>query len=411
MESLNPSALISVPLTCQSTFTLLRQNLTSFRVAVYANGKDNFTNLAVVGNGNLPGNEYGTYMYSLYAAQRDWRNVAPQIIDYDNDESREPSASWLEQLSTASQPVKQLFKSWICSDSSGYWRFPKYLYKDFCFTSNGDWEYGPKRPRSRYQHLLTEARMNRLRSILPKWFRHAQSTKKTRSKLILYIVECLERIKELTLRDHGIRITSAIISLPHWACNEYDDIFDEACLLAGIEVLEQPHDRSIMATKPLAVDVGPVLVLDHGFYQLGIHRSTWNEHDKQYHQRSSIDHTEFGTIFLLRRLANRVIWGSNLNATEDYRGWARTLVHPLVLKEVSDARLQINHRPDWSKDIKFENRTVGVNLADSTGFLTVLNMTGEDVEKVEQQYVKEISTKILRSITKHEELFEYAKSE
>ncbi|KAG0652458.1 hypothetical protein D0Z07_0045 [Hyphodiscus hymeniophilus] len=379
-------------------------------IAIYANDTGEFTTLAALGN--LPGNEYGTYMYSIYAAQKDWGNDELQIIDYDDDESRDPSESWLELFSKAAKPLEQRFKSWACYDSWGVVRkAAKFLHFEPCYTEYGDWEYSPQRPKSRYQHLLTQARMNQLRNILPKWFRNSQPTGMTRSKLILYIVEYLERIKELSVKDHGIHITSAIVSRPSWANNEYDDIFDEACLLAGIEVLEQPHSRVDLATKVLSIDRGPVLVLDHGYYQLGIHRCTWDEHDSQYHERGSMGLDQFGTVSILRDLADRIIWGYNLNVTEEERGWPSTVPSFIIMNKVMNARLQIKYSSGWPDELEFENRTIGIDLMDSTGFLRVLNLTGEDVENVEQDYVEEISNAIRDTIVRHSELYAYAKSQ
>ena len=87
----------------------------------------------------------------------------------------------------------------------------------------------------------------------------------TRAKFIMDILEYLERIKHISLTEHGVKITSATISRPPWA-HDYGDLFDEACLLADIEVLEQPRDRVSIATKFLTEDMGPVLVLDHADY-------------------------------------------------------------------------------------------------------------------------------------------------
>lgn len=390
---------------CQSILSFSNTSNIWPRTAVYANGTDNFTTLVVVGN--LPGNEYGNYMYALYAAKTDWGNDDLVIID-DDDESCVPSETLLERLSALINQRKEYIRSWACYYSWPILKSPRYKYPEDCFR---EWEYSPQRPTSRYRHLLSQSRMNRLRAIFPKWFRNPQSSQMTRSKLIIYIVEYLERIKQLTLKDYDIKLTSAIISRPSWAYNEYDDIFDEACLLAGIEVLEQPHNRVDMATKSLSTNRGPVLVLDHGYYYLGVHRSTWDEHDMQYHQRGSMNLDQYGTIWVLSQLANRIIWGYNSNITEEERGWPSTVLSQVIFGQIMDARLQIKYRRDWPEDLDFENRTVGVNLTDSTGFLRVLNMTGEDVQNVEQNYVKEIKGPVVNSILKHMELHQYMSSE
>jgi hypothetical protein len=229
----------------------------------------------------------------------------------------------------------------------------------------------------------------------------------TKGKFIMDIVEYLDRIKQIALSDHGVKVTSAIISRPSWANNEYDDIFDEACLLAGIEVLEQPSDRISLATKTLTTDVGPVLVLDHGHYYLNVHRSTWDERDKEYHQRGSMQLDQYGTVWILSQLANRIIWGYNLNVTEGERDWPGSVNGHSIITQAMDARLQIKYRRDWPEDLEFENRSVAVNLADETGFVRALNMTGKDVVRVEREYTEEVKRGIEQNVWKHMEIHEY----
>lgn len=401
-ENLSPSASTSQQPTCQFVPNLSDTANQYHRTAIYANSTSNFTTLAIVGN--LPGNEYFDYMYAPYAKIKDWGNDDHVIVDDDDEDL--PDETWLEKASVLASQWKKDFASWSCRR-----RWPvlmrRTMQRQFCFA---EWEYPPQGPRSRYRHLLSQSRMNRLRNLMPKWFRSLKSKQMTKSKLIMYLVEYLEQIKQISLAEHGIKITSAIISRPSWMYSKYDDIFDEACLLAGIEVVEQPHSRVDMATKALSTDEGPVMVLDHGHYYLNIHRSTWDEYNKQYRQRGSMNLDYYGTTWVLKQLANRILWDYNRNATVEERGWSRTVENQVVVMQTLGARLQIKYRRDWPEDLEFEKRTVGVNLTDSTGFLRVLNMTGEDVRRVDKEYVEEISDVMLTGLWKHKEIHQYMRS-
>jgi hypothetical protein len=109
----------------------------------------------------------------------------------------------------------------------------------------------------------------------------------------------------------------------------------------------------------------------------------------------------------LRELANRIIWGYNLNVTEEERNWAVGVDSHSILMQAMNARLQAKFRRDWPEELEFESRTVSVNLTDETGFNRVINMTGEDVSRVEHGYVEELRGAIEQSIWKHMEIYEY----
>lgn len=338
-------------------------------------------------------------MFAKFATIKDWGNDDLTIADLYND----PPESGLDQALNFGSEWTKDFSSWTCEKLSplldNHPSYHKICFPDYTFT--------PQPPKSKYKHLLSQSRMRRLRNIMPKWFRTPKSTQMTKGKFIMDIVEYLDRIKQIALSEHGVKVTSAIISRPSWANSEYDDIFDEACLLAGIEVFEQPSDRVSLATKTLTTDVGPVLVLDHGHYYLNVHRSTWDERDKEYHQRGSMQLDQYGTVWILSQLANRIIWGYNLNLTEGERDWPGRVNGHSIITQAMDARLQIKYRRDWPEDLEFENRSVAVNLADETGFVRALNMTGKDVVRVEREYTEEVKRAIEQSVWKHMEIHEY----
>ena len=161
-ENLSPSASTSQQPTCQFVPNLSDTANQYHRTAIYANSTSNFTTLAIVGN--LPGNEYFDYMYAPYAKIKDGGNDDHVIVDDDEDL---PDETWLEKASVLASQWKKDFASWSCRR-----RWPvlmrRTMQRQFCFA---EWEYPPQGPRSRYRHLLSQSRMNRLRNLMPKWFR------------------------------------------------------------------------------------------------------------------------------------------------------------------------------------------------------------------------------------------------
>ncbi|KAF4633225.1 hypothetical protein G7Y89_g4900 [Cudoniella acicularis] len=87
-------------------------------------------------------------------------------------------------------------------------------------------------------------------------------------------LDMLEDLKNSSKVEHNITITSATLSLPTWTIgnSRVRDLFDEACLLAGIEIFAELHDSvtefaRLGALKP---EQKSLLILDHSNYHLDL---------------------------------------------------------------------------------------------------------------------------------------------
>jgi hypothetical protein len=253
-----------------------------------------------------------------------------------------------------------------------------YIYGDYCFDYvYPELRYIPQKPKPKYYNLLVQSRQeNRLRNLMPKWFRTPRPPKPlTKNNFVMSLVELLDQLKNVLIQEHSITITSAIISRPEWAFNEIGDLFDEACLLADIEVFEQHHSRVEIVTR--AIDPGgAVLVIDHGQYFMDIHRKQWDPTNGEFGGGESMYLDYYGTMWILRELANRIIGNYNSNMTESERSWPMAVPYMHAIQQASIARAQINYGQDWPPCLDAANKTIGVNLTDNAGWVRVLNMTG-----------------------------------
>jgi hypothetical protein len=76
----------------------------------------------------------------------------------------------------------------------------------------------------------------------------------------------LEGVKQMSVDDYNITITSAIVARPSWIWNEFGDMIDKACLLVGIEVFEQSKSRvDLAATTEEKSGYGHIKVLEHSY--------------------------------------------------------------------------------------------------------------------------------------------------
>jgi hypothetical protein len=90
-----------------------------------------------------------------------------------------------------------------------------------------------------------------------------------KNDFIWSLVALLEEVKQKSVDNHNITITTAVVARPSWVDNEFDDVIDEACLLAEIEVFEQPKSRvELAAITEEKRGHGHVMVLEHSLQQL-----------------------------------------------------------------------------------------------------------------------------------------------
>ncbi|PVH75128.1 hypothetical protein DL98DRAFT_14493 [Cadophora sp. DSE1049] len=266
-------------------------------VAVLANGTNNFTTLCNL----LPerDNQYGTYIGKFFF-ERSWSDKSSIV----NDDDQFLSDPWLDRMASKalsglssvrgrllSKACRHLFTYFLSANS----------YHDLC-----EAEDAPQKPKSKYGRISMDRRrqLAKLRSMTPKWFRSPQPGALTRSGFVFAVAEVLEEMKRTVFKEHNIVINSAIVSRPTWIFNEKSDMIDEACLLAGIEVLEQPHDGPDIATRTLEPQYGHLVILDSGPYHLNVIRAIWDGPEKSYTQISSMEFGAFGSDRLGGVLAN-----------------------------------------------------------------------------------------------------------
>lgn len=126
------------------------------------------------------------------------------------------------------------------------------------------------------QRLLAKWRLRRLYAVAFPESAHAYADQipLTTSNLVLSILDMLQELKREVLRNHHMRLRSAIISSPNWLNFDAHYIFREACFLAKLECLESWRDNLNTALKT-APRGKSVLILDHGEYHLDLHYATW----------------------------------------------------------------------------------------------------------------------------------------
>ncbi len=278
-------------------------------------------------------------------------------------------------------------------------------YWDICDANN---KYVPQKPPSKYQYLLPERPIH-LQSLVPNWLlRRSLPSPLTRANFVLSVLDLLEQLKSTALEEHNITITSASVSIPDWAAyNEIGDMFDEACLLANIEVYEQPKSRIEAAVNTVQTK-GAILVIDHGQYHLDIYRNTKNMDPQE--SGGSIGSDEHGMMWILTALVNQIIGVYiSSNVTDIKPGWLTNEKYMPLVRGVDKARSEIKFGDSWPYALEFSNRTAGVNLTDATGVERVLNMTGQDVIDAEVKYVEEVRQRIQIAILRHRELDKYLK--
>lgn len=238
----------------------------------------------------------------------------------------------------------------------------------------------------------------------------------TRSNFILSILELLEELKTNSETEHNIKITSAIISRPSWVSDwiELSDLFDEACLLADVEVLEQPYSRVHISTKT-ATHANSVLVVDHSYYNLGIHLYTRDEEWEGFVGKVSTKEKHSGLMHMLYPLSITIlkIWDSVNNTFAVEAGatdWVKDIGTTQILNAVNAERLQLRHGTGLAQDVEFANRTTAVNMTDSTGYSRSLNMTGQNILDAEKRYFDGVGMLIkLRLLNTGAALAYYAK--
>lgn len=359
---------------------------------MYADGPDNFTTLGSVTSvsNSQKRYDYASYIYAFYYRRLNGGNEFPFVA---HEPMPEPwywgvlskGMSWMNDIGESA-----------CNNMPPILRM---IHDNICFPEESD---VPRKPQSKYRNLLAKLRNERLQARIPKRFQAPRQSEKplalTRDDFVLVLLELLEELKRVSVADHNITITSATISRPSWVSDEVNDLFDEACLLADIEVLEQPHSRVDMSTKDVTLGKS-VLVIDHGYYHLHITRQVWNEENRAFQDESSSGERGDGLVQMLLPLSVRILnaWKStNYTCSAETGGmnWVGDMGEVKIITQVQESRMRLKYLSGLVQDVEFRNASTTVNLTDSTGYSRILNMTGQDVLDAEEDYVKKVSETI-----------------
>ncbi|RDW56447.1 hypothetical protein BP5796_13196 [Coleophoma crateriformis] len=358
--------------------------------AVLTDGLGNFITLATI---TPTDPEYSTYLHTIFQAGSNWQQ--PEILHDDLQETAF-ELKLLEWERWVSSMVERA-RDRVCSKLPRAIQNMDYIEKK----CNPHWVFDPQPPRLRNKAIIAGSRrLQRLQTMLPKWFRTGPPTHPTRSGFLAVLVDILEEVKATALTEHNVTITSAIIARPRWLYNELSDILDEACALAGIESWEQSQDNVEMALKTIeGIGNGSVLLLDHGQYHFNVYYCAWDESAKVVRCSMSIDIRNYASLWIQVALMNRVVGQFHSNVTQEGLDWLQSIEIGSIIREVMTANVDISYGRHWPEDLDIRNRTATVSLRDPTGYVRELNMTGEDVEVVSDRIVDEIRDAIVGLLT------------
>jgi hypothetical protein len=230
-----------------------------------------------------------------------------------------------------------------------------------------------------------------------------------KDQFISSVVEVLQEIKQISVTIHNITITSAIISRPEWMGNEGGDMIDEACLLAGIEVFEQPSGCIDMAAK-IVEPYDHILVLQLTHFSLDIHRRQMSANAAEGSSSVRLDH--LSAYMLHRLLAERVIQAfNNANISDETVAWTKGSARLKDVNAAYKANWKLKNAQFWDKQLDFESRMVDVNLTDASGELKEFSLSGKEVMDVEQEFFAMVRDSIETFLWDHLAIFKYREGE
>ncbi|RDW76966.1 hypothetical protein BP6252_05019 [Coleophoma cylindrospora] len=358
--------------------------------AVLTDGLGNFTTLATI---TPTDPEYSSYIHTIFQTRSHWQKSEIVHDDLQETAFEFKLLEWGRWMSSMAERAR---------DRACY-KLPRAIQNmDYIEKKcNPPWVFDPQPPRLRNKAAIAQRRrLQRLQTMLPKWFRTAPPTQLTKSGFLVVLVNILEEVKTIALNEHNVTITSATIARPRWLYNELGDILNEACALAGIESWEQAQDNVEMALETIeGIGNGSVLLLDHGQYHFNIYYFLWDERAKAVRCSMSVDIRNYASLWIQVALMNRVIGKSHSNVTQEDLDWLQSIEIGSIIREVMTANVNISYGTHWPQDLDFRNRTATVSLRDPTGYVLELNMTGEDVEVVSDDMADEIRDAIVGLLT------------
>jgi hypothetical protein len=173
-----------------------------------------------------------------------------------------------------------------------------------------------------------------------------------------------------------------------------DFIFEEACFLAGIEWLEPSHDRAEIVTKT-ALPGSSVLVLDHGQYHLEFRRAVWDGLNKQHVIQGSMGTVDSGSLLVMEQLVKYITGNYIANATLEEEDHLTIVDIQYGVQQVATAIQDLRYACEWPTEQDLENRSISITFRQyKSNWTTMINMTGQDVVRVENWYISQISNAV-----------------
>lgn len=343
-----------------------------------------FTNFASI----QPCDSYGIFMYELY--QRKELNSRDHYEAYRAFENW----SWLRNIVQSSR-----WTSWI-SDWVPRLR-PKKDFR-FIFNTNLDIQIGGPEKRSSWVDWARVALL--WQSGLSDQTHKDQSHPPGRlllnsTNFVGVLASALEVLKAEFLKEHNITITSAVIAKPQWIYNDLDNLIDQACLKANLEVLDK-MSRSEAAMK-IATKAGKSepLVLEQSGYDFRLQRPS-----------SSMGRDDLSAAWIPARLASEMLesLGFIVNGTIETLNAASMRLVVEVAKTRTMLRYAYMKEPDL-----FDEQESMIIVPDfgATGFTFMKPLPGENISRVEEEFVQAIQEAVETMLLNYDEVHEYQKDQ
>lgn len=200
----------------------------------------------------------------------------------------------------------------------------------------------------------------------------------------------LEAVKGQAIETHNITITSAVIAKPSWIFNELNDLLDQACLKANINVLDK-LDRA-EAARLVASKKGKTkaLVIEQ-----------WNYGCVMYRPSSSMGCDHLDASWVPRTLLYNLLrsLGEQPNGTED----SLRASEGQLLREILRTRLHLSYayKDDRALFDKEETTIVVPNFG-SPNFNFRQSLSGANISLVEEEYIEHMQLSIETMLLKGE---------
>lgn len=287
-----------------------------------------------------------------------------------------------------------------------------------CFPYQPKVPFVPRKPWSSNTDLRSQSQIYKLR-----WLRSLSTSalEDEDREFLLSVMTLLEEVKNASKVEHKVEITSATIVVPKWTTTRVNELFEEACALASIEVIGYPYDRVTIAAGMVAIQHPEkkkgLLVLDHGDYYLALYRLGWQAGRGPrgtFIIAEGMDMKQpAGTNTLENYMGNTLLdeYAQNYQAdrfkVEAFRhSGAKTRK---LMYAIRVSRVKIKYGLGFPEKIALQNRTILMRDNSYSDF--PFNITGQHVKEAEENYMDDIALHIRHFLTDKKPLGAFLNSE